>query len=212
MSYENLTSHILAAKTKNKPVLVRVPGIEESIVKPILDGGATGIIFPQVKNKTDVIKCVDYCKYEPLGKRGYGPRIPSNFDSYNVHGDRDYVKWANENIFTAVMIENKEAVKNLDEILLVPGLDAMIIGPADLSISITETLDVDSKIVVETIDMIIKKTIAAGLISGIGIQFDLEKIDLLKKKGVQLFQIGNDFSYMKDYLKQVNNAFRKGAK
>lgn len=111
--------------------VVRLHGIDYSFVKRYLDAGADGVIAPLVRTKAEAERLVQACKYPPEGLRGLG------FCRSNDYGMRinDEFARANNNILVAVQIEHIEAVKNIDEILEVPGIDAVFIGPYDLSAS-----------------------------------------------------------------------------
>lgn len=111
--------------------VVRLHGVDYSFVKRYLDAGADGVIAPLVRTKAEAELLVQACKYPPEGLRGLG------FCRANNYGMRieDEFKRANENILVAVQIEHIEAVKNIDEILGVAGIDAVFIGPYDLSAS-----------------------------------------------------------------------------
>jgi len=209
MNPETLSGHILAGRSKDLPVLVRVAGSDTVNIKPVLDSGAGGIIVPQVKSADEVRRIVNDCRYKPLGNRGFGPRIPSNFDR---NSGKEYIDEANKNIFVAVMIENVEAVENIDEIIKIPGLDSLIIGPSDLSHSLNIPGETKNKKLLSIIDKIISKTIEAGLTAGIGVSMDYDFITEMIKKGVQIFQVGNDFHYMINYADQLVSQIRKRIK
>ena len=132
MSPEAVSAHLLACRARKVPGIVRLPGGGAPLIKPTLDSGADGIIIPQVRTADEVKQLVDTCRYPPLGHRGFGPRVPSG---YFRRADAAFVESANESIFTAVMIETSEAYEALDEILAVPGLDSIVIGPALMVVS-----------------------------------------------------------------------------
>ena len=104
----------------------RVPWNEPGIIMKMLDAGTCGIIAPMINNKEECEKFVSYCKYPPLGQRSFGP-----MRAQLVYGN-DYIKNANAQIITLAMIETKEAVDNLDEILSVTNLNGVYIGQADM--------------------------------------------------------------------------------
>ena len=109
--------------------IVRPQWNELVVIKRVLDLGAYGVLIPWVNSKEEAENAVKFCKYPPEGIRGFGPRRAGMFDP-------DYYKTANEELLVAVQIETEEALKNLDEILSVPGIDACYIGPWDLSVSL----------------------------------------------------------------------------
>ena len=121
--------NLLQAMSASQSVpIVRVPWNDMVLIKRILDVGAYGIIVPWVNTKEEAVRAVRSIKYPPLGLRGFGPRRAAMFD-------QDYVKTANEELFLGVQIETQTAVDNIDEILSVEGIDAALVGPSDLSMS-----------------------------------------------------------------------------
>ncbi|MCX8171878.1 MAG: aldolase/citrate lyase family protein, partial [Candidatus Bathyarchaeota archaeon] len=108
--------------------LVRVPWNDPVYIKRVLDLGPDGVIIPWVNSKSDAENAVKYCRYPPKGIRGCGPRRPIWF-----RGFTEYVTKADEELVIIVQIETREAVENARNIVSVEGLDATIIGPADLS-------------------------------------------------------------------------------
>ncbi|HEX7954845.1 MAG TPA: aldolase/citrate lyase family protein [Burkholderiales bacterium] len=120
---------ILTAVDAKIPCVVRVPWNDEANIKKALDIGATGIIVPLVNNVEDARLAVGRCKYPPLGLRSVGITRAQRFDL-----DFDaYMKRANEEIAVIVQIEHIEAVKNIEAILDVPGIDGVFVGPFDMS-------------------------------------------------------------------------------
>ena len=205
MNPEAVMGHIVAGFSKDIPTFIRVPGSSTHIIKPYLDSGACGIIVPQVKTAEEVKKIVMDCRYPPMGERGFGPRIPSNFDRNN---GKDFVKWTNNNIFVAVMIENCHALDSLDEILEIQGLDSVVIGPADLSGSFGLLGDIDHPRVQSAIDMIIEKARKAGKYVGAGIAPETDAAMSMIKRGVQWLQLGNDFHYLSRFAEKLTSEIR----
>lgn len=123
---QNLISVI---QSKNISALVRVDKNEEVTIKHALDAGADGIIVPMVNNKDDAMKAIEYAKYPPIGKRGVGLSRAQNY-GYDFE---DYKKWQEENLVIIAQIEHINGVNNLHEIIGVDGIDAVIVGPYDLS-------------------------------------------------------------------------------
>jgi len=109
--------------------IVRPEWNEPVVIKRVLDLGAYGVLIPWVNSKEEAENAVKFCRYPPEGIRGFGPRRAGMFDP-------EYYQTANEELLIAVQIETEEALKNLDEILSVPGIDACYIGPWDLSVSL----------------------------------------------------------------------------
>jgi len=110
--------------------LVRVPWNDPFQIQSVLDAGADGVIVPLIGSVADAIQAVGACRYPPLGMRSWGPNR-----AHLRHG-LDYQTWANEQILCLALIEHVNAVKQIDEIVGVPGLDGFFIGPNDLGLSL----------------------------------------------------------------------------
>ena len=109
---------------------VRVAWNEPAAIMKALDLGAYGIIVPLVNTADEAAKAVDACRYSPVGMRSLGPVRAMHY------GGADYVANANDEIIVMAMIETKEGLTNLDAICATPGLDAVYIGPSDLSFAL----------------------------------------------------------------------------
>ena len=117
------------SQTDTVPV-VRVAWNEPAAIMKALDLGAYAIIVPLVNNAEEAAKAVAACRYPPVGMRSNGPVRAVHY------GGADYVAKANDEIVVMAMIETKEGIANLDAICATPGLDAVYIGPADLSFAL----------------------------------------------------------------------------
>ena len=109
--------------------LVRVPWNEQGIIGRVLDAGALGVIIPMVNTADEARRAVDGMPISPDGTRSIGPLVA------RIRYGLDYPSIANEAVACIPMIETRQAVEGIDEILAVPGIDAVYVGPADLSMS-----------------------------------------------------------------------------
>ena len=189
MSPEVLRANIMAARGRELPCLVRVTEGSTPFIKPVLDAGASGIVAPQVRTVDEVRRVVADCRYPPAGTRGFGPLVPTN---YARGGGPDYVQRANEGIFVTVMVETVEAVDAIAEIVAVPGLDSIVIGPNDLSGSLGVLGDVEHPRVVAAMEEVIAKARAAGVYVGAGMGLDPDYAVTMARRGVQWLQFGVD--------------------
>lgn len=205
MSPEALHGHFLAARARGKPALVRITGNSTPFIKPVLDAGADGIVIPQVRSAGEVAAVVSDCRYRPLGRRGYGPRVPSN---YGRDGGLAYLDAANKYIFVAAQIETAEAVEHIDDILAIPGLDSLVLGPSDLALAMGHPDDVEHPEVVAAIKTVIARTLAAGLFIGSGMGPDPAYAVTMAKRGVQWLQVGGDFTYLIAFMDGLTAAVR----
>ncbi|MFN8488009.1 MAG: aldolase/citrate lyase family protein [Caldilineaceae bacterium] len=206
MSPEAMSGHLLAARSKNAPAVVRVTGSSTPFIKPVLDAGADGIVVPQIRSAAEVYRIVRDCRYPPLGHRGYGPRVPSN---YGREGGSEFIERANREVFVAVQIETAEALAELDDILAAPGLDSLVLGPWDLSGALGMLGDVEHPTVVAAIETVIAKTRAAGLFVGSGMGADAAYAAKMAKRGVQWLQVGGDCGYMIMAMDQITGSIRQ---
>lgn len=141
--------------------MVRVPWNDAGIIMRVLDAGAYGVICPMVNTRAQCEQFVAACRYAPQGSRSFGPtRAP-------LFAGADYWKHANHTVLTWVMIETREAVGNLDEILAVAGLDGVYIGPSDLALTLglDPVADLDHPDLLAAIETIRSKAEAAGKFS-----------------------------------------------
>jgi len=130
VDYQAAVSMLTAISTTSTVPVVRVPWLEAGIVMKVLDAGAYGVICPMINTREDAQKLVAYTHYAPRGTRSFGPVRAL------LYGGADYPQHANDTIVTFAMIETRQALDNLDSILSVEGLDAIYIGPSDLSLSL----------------------------------------------------------------------------
>ena len=109
--------------------VVRVPWNEPGVIMNALDAGASGVIVPMVNTAAEAEQAVASCRYPPQGNRSWGPtRAALGASNYSA-------VWANERVLCIVMVETPAGVDNVDEILEVPGVDAVFVGPTDLALS-----------------------------------------------------------------------------
>ena len=193
LSLEAVQGHIMATKSYPTTAIVRVRWNDPVLVKPMLDMGAEGIIVPMVRTADDVRQVVASCLYPPHGIRGFGPRRPTNYGRMN---SEEYCRLANESIMPIVMIEQQKAVANIDEILAVPGLKGIAIGPNDLANSMGHTGRPDRPAVVEAIQTVIDKSRDAGIYVGIGAPEDFDVLTGWFDRGIQWSLMGNDYSLL----------------
>jgi 4-hydroxy-2-oxoheptanedioate aldolase len=109
--------------------IVRVPWNEPGIIGKTLDAGAGGVIVPMVNSRAEAEAVVQACLYPPMGMRSFGPVLV-------MPRTPDFINVANTRTAVIPMIETVEAMRNLDDILSVPGVNAIYVGPADLSLSL----------------------------------------------------------------------------
>ena len=130
IDYQVALTMLQAISTTETMPFVRVPWNEPGIIGKMLDAGAMGVIIPMVNSVAEAQAAVAACRYHPAGHRSFGPLRAS------MYAGADYFAHANDEIACVPMIETEQAVESLDDILAVPGIDAVYVGPADLSITL----------------------------------------------------------------------------
>lgn len=163
VDYQAAVTMLQAVSTTSTVPLVRVPWNEPGILQKMLDAGAYGVICPMINTRAEAEAFVTACRYPPAGRRSFGPIRAT------LYGGADYPKLANQEVLTLAMIETKEAVANLSDILTVEGLDGVYVGPADLanSLGVAPGFDPEDATVVDAIRTIVDTTKATGKIAGI---------------------------------------------
>ena len=132
VDYTNALPILQTISSTDATPLARVNWNEPGQIMKILDAGCYGVICPMVSNKLEAEKFVQACMYPPQGYRSFGPTRGL------IYGGSDYPDYANDEILKLAMIETKESLEKLDEIMSTPGVDGIYIGPADLSLAIGE--------------------------------------------------------------------------
>ena len=140
--------------------IVRVRWNEPAAIMSALDAGALGVVIPMIENAEDAERAVSACRYPPHGQRSYGP-----VRSRDVVGSTDPREL--EKMLCIVMIETEQAIENLEQILAVPGIDALYIGPSDLALALGENPGSQSDKFHETVERIRQTAQEKGVAIGI---------------------------------------------
>ena len=187
VDYQAMIPMLQAISTTNTVPVVRVPWLEPGILMKTLDAGAYGVICPMISTREEAQKLVAYTSYAPQGTRSFGPVRAL------LYGGADYQAHANDTIVRFAMIETAQALDNLDAILSVEGLDAIYIGPSDLSLALgcKPTFDDVEPKAAQAIDHILERAKAHGVVAGIhngGPEAALARI----AKGFQFVTVSSD--------------------
>lgn len=186
--------------------LVRLTSNDQNQIKRVMDAGAHGILVPFVNSKEDAEKAVQSVYYPPLGARGAGLARAQGYGA----SFQDYREWLEKNGVIIAMIEHREAVENIDEILAVPGIDGYIIGPYDLSASLGVTGKFDNSLVIQCIQKILARGKVAKKPGGIHlVEPDLIKLKSLIEDGFKFIGYGMDIRFLdficRDHLAKISD-------
>ena len=193
LSLEAVQGHIMATKGSGATPLVRVPWNDPVLIKPVLDIGAAGVIVPMIRDADDARRAVAACLYPPQGLRGFGPRRAANYGRID---EAVFCRTANESIIIVVQIENTDAVRNLDEILAVPGLTAIVVGPADLAASMGYVGRRSHPEVQQVIEQVVTRAARSSVYVGVASGVEPEPLKRYIEIGAHWLAVGNDTALM----------------
>lgn len=178
-----------------KPSLVRIPVGEFATASRLLDAGATGVIAPMINSVEDARRLAGATKFPPIGERSWGPHGALTLTGLQP---QEYFKAANGMSATLAMIETREALAIIDDILSVPGIDGIFIGPADLSIGLSGGREVNplGSEVEDAIDHALARAYAADKIAGIYATTG-ERAALFTRKGFPLVALSSDTAFLR---------------
>lgn len=178
-----------------KPALVRVPVGDFASASRFLDAGVSGVIAPMINTIEDARLFASFMKFPPVGQRSWGAYGALSLSGLDAS---DYLRRANDLTVSFAMVETREALAILDEILGVPGIDGVFIGPSDLSIALSGGKGVDpaSHEVEQALDHVLARVRAAGKIAGIYAPSGARAGELARK-GFNMVSIGSDIAMLR---------------
>lgn len=189
---QSILSHVVGAYAGGAASIVRVEWNDPVLIKPILEMGIDGLILPMVCTAEEARSAVTACVYPPKGIRGFGPR---RANQYGALSNEEYLSNVDESFLRILQIEHKTAIENLDEILRVEGIDALVVGPNDLSASYGYLGDVTNPTMNKIYDLIAEKCKAAGMPFGVSLGAgDHSFISEWIHRGVSLISCVDDIS------------------
>ena len=199
VDYTNALPILQTISSTDVTPLARVNWNEPGQIMKILDAGCYGVICPMVSNKQEAENFVQACMYPPQGYRSFGPTRGL------IYGGSDYPDHANDEILKLAMIETKESLEKLDEIMSTPGVDGIYIGPADLSLAIGEKPGFDKpentkaySEILRILEHAKKNKIFAGIHNGTP-----EYAKKMVEKGFNFVTIASDLRFMTSGAKEA---------
>ena len=187
---------VAAVRQGGAAPVVRVPWGDFALVSRVLDFGAEGIIAPMINRPADARALVAAAKFPPIGERSWGPHRATTFAG--LSDQSIYLREANDHIVTLAMIETRTALDNVEAIAATPGIDALFLGPADLSIALSDGGKVDAMAV--EVDTALERIIAAAgkarKIMGAYCHTP-ERAVALAKRGVRFLAVGSDMGFLR---------------
>jgi len=198
LDYKDVAQHLRAARGSDLAVLVRVPAITVDTIKRSLDLGADGVLLPLVRTAEDLELGMRYGRYPPRGQRGIGGERSLRWGLKL----QEYLAMANAECMVIPLIELGEAVDNIDGILEVEGLEAVFLGPADLSSSRGYLGEWEGPGVAEDILRVVEKAGRKGIASGI-MAMDNDDVMARFDQGFRMVGLGSDVGMMSRQLRPM---------
>ncbi|MBA7560178.1 aldolase [Candidatus Atribacteria bacterium 1244-E10-H5-B2] len=205
VSMESAQNMIRAAESVNITPIIRVGDNDEALILRALDIGTQGIEIPQINSKSQAIKAVRSVKYAPQGERGVCRYVrAANYSSMDKF---EYFKSANNETMIIAHIEGVEGINNLDEILSVPGIDVIFIGPYDLSQSLGIPGEVNHPLVMEKMKEVVSKCKKNKIVVGTFAD-DIKTAKSWISLGVQYMSFSVDVGILYDISKTIVNKLK----
>lgn len=200
-----MLQHVMTLRGTDTASFIRVPQNEINVIKPVLDLAPAGIIVPQVQSATEAEAAVKACRYPPLGERGFGPRRGMHYGAITME---EYLERSASDPLIVIQVEHVQAVKKIDEILAVPGIDIICLGPNDLSGSLNKMGQFDDPEVAQAIDTVADKMRDSDVLFGVSTFYTEENFAYWIQRGVQWINLNTDASNLFSASRQVLNAAR----
>jgi 2-keto-3-deoxy-L-rhamnonate aldolase RhmA len=180
-----------AAERQNLPVVYRVAWNRIELIKAALDCGVSGLMVPMINSAAEAKEAVAAAKYPPMGKRGMGAWRASNY----YLDDGAYVERANKDMLMVLQIETREAVRDVEAIAAVPGVDVLFIGPADLSRSLGLASGKPKKEMRKAYAQVVQAAQKNGIAAGIDVASP-DYAPIYRELGFTFTTFGTDYGFM----------------
>jgi len=203
--YETLGNFSLMAKYESLGLFVRVPDKLYHQMAQMLDIGAEGLILPQVKTGEETQRIIQSVKYAPMGQRGVSVSTTVTlFRDYNLD---EYTEWANRELMTIIQIESEEGINNAERIVSTEGVDAIMIGPADLSHDMGISGQLHHPRMEEALREVIAQCNKYGVAPGIHLS-NMEDANKWVNEGMRFVTYSYDSKFIKDGYKESLQGLR----
>jgi 2-dehydro-3-deoxyglucarate aldolase/4-hydroxy-2-oxoheptanedioate aldolase len=186
-------------------VFTRVADMEYELIARALDCGSDGIIFPRVESPELLERAVSWCKFPPVGIRGFGLTVmQSNYEPVTIP---EMIAHRNENGMVVLQIETVKALEARDELLSVAGIDVVMVGPVDLSISLGVPGEFEHPKFIEAIDQIRDTCVAKGIVPGIQCR-GVALSKFCRDRGFRFLGTSNEWNLLLEKAKETVAALR----
>lgn len=202
MSYTDIENLVRTARLCGLHPIVRVNDLQYQLIARAMDMGVNSIMIPRIETAEQVEQAVSWAKYPPVGSRGAG--------GYLTLFEPDKAKFlqdANDEGILIIQIESQKGIDNVDDILRVPHLDCVFVGPFDLSVDLGIPGQMEHPLLIEAIEHIIAKSreklIPVGIHMG-----DMKQLKYWSERGISLLSLASDISALHVKAKENLNAVK----
>jgi 2-dehydro-3-deoxyglucarate aldolase/4-hydroxy-2-oxoheptanedioate aldolase len=206
--YDILTLRRLvgAARLAGIVPYVRVPDAQYHLIARVLDAGALGVMVPRVERKETVEEVVAAVKYPPLGRRGCGAiDLQNDFLPTSV---TEHIARGNEETLVIIQMESREALEHIEEFAAIKGVDVILVGPNDFSISLGIPSQFQSETYIQGVMRTIKACEKAGIASGIHVR-DIETLEFWANRGMRFLTCASDLAVLKKGIDDLGRRLKE---
>ena len=213
VDYQVAITMLQAISTTSVVPLTRVPWNDPAMLMKMLDAGSYGVICPMINTQEQADALVRACKYPPMGIRSFGPIRAKYYGGGGTHGGGDYHEYANDETLVIPQIETLQAIENLDDILQVPGISAVYVGPSDLAMALGSQPrgGQNDSVVIEARHKILEACKRYKIPAGIHTPSSTVALEMIKE-GFQLTTLASDDRFLmvkaKEEVSAVKNALQ----
>lgn len=198
---ENMTRAIDAAESQTD-IIVRVPWNDHVRLKRVLDIGIDGVMVPMIDTATEARDLVDAMRYPPEGSRGIASGRAAEYGEQFT----EYVENANGSFTTIAQIESREGLQNVEEIAAVEGIDALFVGPADMSGALGVFGEDNPEELTEAMDRVVEAATAAGIAVGT-LTIDTDAVADRIERGFDFLIVGKDTAALADATREARSVY-----
>jgi 2-keto-3-deoxy-L-rhamnonate aldolase RhmA len=205
-SLESASELIRTLRLSGLTPLVRVPDGQYHLIARVLDAGSEGFMVPRVETREQVEYVVSCAKYPPQGKRGASIMKGHNdFQKAELH---EFTQTMNRENLVILQIERKEAVEQIDDLLSVPGVDAIVFGPKDLALSLGRPEDFNDPVTQAAMERVLLACRLHGIYAGLHTP-QIEVLLEWQRKGVNFLTWSSDIDMFRQALEGGMDALKK---
>lgn len=206
ISLETAEKMIITAESNNSSPLIRLGEISESQILRALDIGCHGLIFPNISNIKQIEEIINLTNFPPKGSRGFSPFVRAS--KYNKHNSTQFNELSNDNLIRGIIIENPEAINNIDKFLAYDDINLYFIGLYDLSVYLGYPGNIENPRLIEFLNELVKKITNKNKFVGT-IASSMSQLNSLKDIGLSFYAYLVDSQIIFDGYQNPVKAIKK---